>query len=77
MVPGTRYVRAFRGSKWTDKLSLGSLGEGDVFALFEEDGTRVVGGGNSVFRATKAPSMKGGVWGIDAEPYKTPVPEIK
>ena len=77
MALGTRYVRAFRGSSWTDRLSLGSLGEGDVFALFEEDGTRVTGNGNNTFRATKAPSMKGGIWGIDAEPYKAPVPEIK
>lgn len=77
MVPGTRYARAYRGSGWTDKLSLSSLNEGDVFAIFEEDGTRIQNERASVFRATKAPSLKGGVWGIEAEPFDKPTPELR
>ena len=81
MYAGSRFIKAYRGFKWTDKLSMASLGEGDVFALFEEDGTRVTGdvGGKKieVFRATSSPRQTGGIWGVDAEPYMEQVPELK
>ena len=81
MNPNNRYVKAYRGLKWTDKLSFECLGEGDVFCLFEADGEKVTGERNgkkySVFKATSAPRKTKGIWGIDAEPYTENVPEVK
>lgn len=72
----SRYVRAYRGSKWTEKLSFECLGEGDVFCLFETDGTQVVDGDRKVFRALSAPRRINGILGLEAEPYTETVPEI-
>lgn len=81
MNPDSRYIRAYRGFKWTEKLSFECLGEGDVFCLFEADGEQVTGEKDgkkvSVFKATSSPRRTSGVWGIDAEPYTENVPEIK
>lgn len=82
MDPNSRSIRAYRGFKWTEKLSFECLGEGDVFALFEANGERVTttdktGTTINVFKATSMPKKVKGIWGIDAEPYKNPVPEIK
>ena len=81
MNPDSRYVKAYRGLKWTEKLSFECLGEGDVFCLFEADGQQVIGekAGKkfSVFKATTSPRKIKGVWGVDAEPFIGSVPEIK
>jgi hypothetical protein len=81
MNPNSRSVRAYRGFKWTEKLSFECLGEGDVFVLYEADGKQVTGEKNgkkvTVFKATSSPRKISGIWGIDAEPYTENVPEIK
>jgi hypothetical protein len=76
-----RYIKAYRGDRWTDKLSFESLGEGDVFCLFEADGTKVYGELDGrkhfVFRATTAPRREKGIWKIETAPYTGAVPEVK
>jgi len=81
MNPDRRFVRAYRGFKWTEKISFECLGEGDVFCLFEADGEQVTGekAGKTfrVFRATSSPRKVSGVWSIDTEVYTGTVPEIR
>ena len=55
-------------------MSLSSVHEGDVFALFEGDGKRVRAKSSqvndvAVFRAIKPSRMTKGIWGVECEPY--------
>lgn len=78
---GTRFVRVFRAGRWSDKLSIYSVVEGDVFALFEDDGKRVTtktekGILADTFIAKSAPYQTGGVGTVEAEICIDKVPPI-
>ena len=65
MRPTTRSAEVLQNNEWT-KVAFENLKEGDVFRLFEEDGSDVDGG--EICKATSAPFEDDDVITIKCEP---------
>lgn len=69
-----RHVRILKGGTWGPKQSMGSLNEGDVFLLFEEDGRLAHPDALDAMRDAK---YKNGNWDIKCSKHIGKIPEVK